>query len=348
MNLDLKLLADCYARLQDEESRKLFDLRFNYALDRSMPNFINGIRELNKSWKLELCDDFSKLYKGQKLVIFGGGAEGFLTEQVLNSVGYEVYAYCDNNPEKQGSFAPTGKKIYSPYDLQATGEEFFYIVASRFHGHEMYRQLRAELIAPYTNMFLPCHGAISAYCDDQYFDCEQMMLEDGEIFVDMGMLNGETSKRVANDVKYTKIIGFEPSRIAIGDCRNTLNGLENIEIYPYAAWDKREELSFFFEGGGSRVADYGSEKVIGESLDTILAGEKVTFIKMDVEGAEEKALIGAKQTIRKYKPKLAVSLYHKPEDIFVLPSLILSIRDDYKFVIRHYASRIEETVLYAF
>lgn len=348
MDINLKMVNECYARLQDEESKTLFNLRLNYALDRSMPNFIDGIRGLNKQWRLEPCDDFGKQYAGQKIVIFGAGSEGFLTEQVLNSVDYEVYAYCDNNPAKWGTLSPTGKEIFSPYNLQESGEEYFYITASRLHGHEMYRQLRAELIAPYYNIFLPCHGAISAECGEQYFDCKQMLLEDDEIFVDMGMLDGGTSIRVANDIKYKKIIGFEPSRVTIEMCKNRLKQFDNVDIYPYAAWNKREELTFFFEGGGSRVAEYGSEKVVGESLDSVLNGDKVTFIKMDVEGAEERALMGSAETIRKYKPKLAVSIYHKPEDIFTLPTCILSIRDDYKFVIRHYASRIEETVLYAF
>ena len=73
----------------------------------------------------------------------------------------------------------------------------------------------------------------------------------------------------------------------------------------------------------------------------------ITFIKMDIEGAEYKALQGAEQIIRENKPNLAICLYHKPEDVFEIPQLILNYRPDYRFLVRHYWLREYETVLYA-
>ena len=75
--------------------------------------------------------------------------------------------------------------------------------------------------------------------------------------------------------------------------------------------------------------------------------EKVTFIKMDIEGAEYEALLGAKETIQKNKPKLAISIYHKPEDIISIPKLIKSMVPNYRLYIRHYSNADNETVLYA-
>jgi hypothetical protein len=85
------------------------------------------------------------------------------------------------------------------------------------------------------------------------------------------------------------------------------------------------------------------------SLDEYLKNEKepVTFIKMDLEGAELNALKGAEQTIKEQKPKLAISIYHKPEDIWEIPNLLLELVPDYKFYIRHYTLIGAETVLYA-
>lgn len=82
-------------------------------------------------------------------------------------------------------------------------------------------------------------------------------------------------------------------------------------------------------------------------LDEILAGEEATFIKMDIEGSESEALKGAKDTITTYKPRLAISIYHKPEDILELPEIILSYRPDYQFYMRHYSLGAPDTVLYA-
>ena len=83
-------------------------------------------------------------------------------------------------------------------------------------------------------------------------------------------------------------------------------------------------------------------------MDEALSGQRVTFIKMDIEGSEMKALKGAEGIIKQQKPKLAICVYHKPEDIWEIPAYILSLRDDYKFYFRHYCYwGIGETVMYA-
>ena len=79
----------------------------------------------------------------------------------------------------------------------------------------------------------------------------------------------------------------------------------------------------------------------------MIRDERVTFIKMDIEGSEYNALLGARETIVKDRPKLAVSIYHKKEDIWTLPSLILEMVPDYKLFFGHYSIAAAETVLYA-
>jgi len=91
----------------------------------------------------------------------------------------------------------------------------------------------------------------------------------------------------------------------------------------------------------------GSIKIKTVKLDDILNGEKATFIKMDIEGAELNALKGSKDTIMKYRPKLAICLYHKPEDIWEIPAYIIQLRNDYKFYIRHYNLWGSGSILYA-
>lgn len=68
---------------------------------------------------------------------------------------------------------------------------------------------------------------------------------------------------------------------------------------------------------------------------------------MDIEGSELKALEGARNIIEKYIPRLAVCIYHKPEDIILIEEYLLNLNPDYHFYIRHYASNMWETVLYA-
>jgi hypothetical protein len=74
---------------------------------------------------------------------------------------------------------------------------------------------------------------------------------------------------------------------------------------------------------------------------------KVDFIKMDIEGAELKALKGAKQTIKKFKPKLAIAIYHSMEDFVTIPNWILNLNLDYNIFIGHYTIHSEETICFA-
>ncbi len=89
--------------------------------------------------------------------------------------------------------------------------------------------------------------------------------------------------------------------------------------------------------------------MIGEvrKLDDVLKGERVTFIKMDIEGSELAALKGAANTIRSQKPKLAICIYHSPQDMLNIPIYIKSLVPEYKIYIRHYTDMMLETVCYA-
>lgn len=75
--------------------------------------------------------------------------------------------------------------------------------------------------------------------------------------------------------------------------------------------------------------------------------EKVDFIKMDIEGSELVALKGAKRTICQYKPNLAICIYHKIEDFYMIPKYIKQIVPEYKLYVKHHTDREWETVLYA-
>ena len=82
-------------------------------------------------------------------------------------------------------------------------------------------------------------------------------------------------------------------------------------------------------------------------IDDVLYKEKVSFIKMDIEGSELAALKGCKKIITRNNPKLAICVYHKSEDLIEIPKFILSINPNYKLFLRNYAPSATETVLYA-
>lgn len=90
----------------------------------------------------------------------------------------------------------------------------------------------------------------------------------------------------------------------------------------------------------------GGVLIEAKTIDSLI-DEKVTYLKMDIEGTELKALLGAKETILRSKPKLAICVYHKPEDLIEIPLLLKGLVSDYRFFLRHYSNNDSETVLYA-
>ena len=101
--------------------------------------------------------------------------------------------------------------------------------------------------------------------------------------------------------------------------------------------------------GGAQFDEHGGEEVQTASLDEYMDGQAASFIALDIEGAELTALFGAERIIREQKPKLAICVYHKPEDLYEIPELVKKLRPDYQLYLRHYHSLdMLETVLYAF
>lgn len=107
-------------------------------------------------------------------------------------------------------------------------------------------------------------------------------------------------------------------------------------------------------GPGSRVvAETQSREALEVktvSIDDLVREhdlETVNFIKMDIEGAELAALRGAENTIKRFRPKLAISVYHNLEDFWSIPQYLQGLELNYRFYLRHFTIHDEETVLFA-
>lgn len=180
------------------------------------------------------------------------------------------------------------------------------------------------------------------------FKCERQKKEiysdylrpnDDEILMDLGAYDGDTVREFlgVTDNKYQKIYAVEADEKNFKKLCDKTSGLSRIERFNLAAWDKKETL--FFEkkkGRNSKLSSSGKIEVQADSVDNILHGEKITLFKMDIEGSEEKALDGAKETIRKYLPKLYVCAYHRNSDMFTLPLKIHELCPDYKIYFAHH------------
>jgi len=178
-------------------------------------------------------------------------------------------------------------------------------------------------------------------------------LQENEVFLDCGLYHGETTFKFLKwcNRNYKKIIAFEPNRDSYLFCLNQteIQNIKNFQMFNKGVWNKNETLHFkIVNGTDSFITSEDGEKLIETiTIDEVLAGEGATFIKMDVEGAELNALYGAKITIQNYRPKLAICIYHKPEDIITILSYLYELVPEYKFYLRHYSTYSQETVLYA-
>lgn len=188
----------------------------------------------------------------------------------------------------------------------------------------------------------------------QYFPGREIFtLGDEESFVDAGAYNGETSYMFSEHVggKYKHIYMLEPDKRLYWVTREyvKLRGLHDTEIIKKGAYSHSTMIKFQndFESGSSNINMEGDERIDTISIDEMLNGRPASYIKMDIEGAEVEALEGCKDTIAKYRPKLAISIYHKEDDLWKIPFMILSRYPFYKLYVRHYTTITTETVMYA-
>jgi len=118
-------------------------------------------------------------------------------------------------------------------------------------------------------------------------------------------------------------------------------------------WEEKKLLCFGKTGTHSNIlCEDGNIYIEVDTIDNFCRNEKVTFIKMDIEGSELEALKGAEKQIRENKPKLAICVYHKEEDLITIPQYILSLNPEYKLYLRYFGSSDfnslwTELVLYA-
>lgn len=191
-----------------------------------------------------------------------------------------------------------------------------------------------------------------------YFYNEFWKLSDKEYFVDGGAYVGDTIAEFAQatDGKFEKIYSFEYENKNYYELSNNVEQkypqwAEKIELYPYGIWNCKEDgwCNYFGESDGTQLVsqDCGVKCQL-DKLDSVLEGKTVTTLKLDIEGAEMQGLEGAKNILATQKPKLAICLYHRPEDLWEVPLKIREINPNYKMIIKHHKETCyTDTILYA-
>lgn len=193
----------------------------------------------------------------------------------------------------------------------------------------------------------------SSVCSNGIYFNDIFDFRDDEIFVDCGAYDGKSVVDFILYVKgkYKKIYAFEPDILNHYLCRNNIADLRNVFLLNSGL--SEIEGDFWFDSRGaqsSKITDNNTQgnliKIHAVKLDSLI-NEPVSFIKMDIEGAEYSAIHGAAEVMRKYKPKLAISVYHNDDDLIRIPLLLRELVPEYKFYLRHHTTMYVDTVLYA-
>jgi len=221
------------------------------------------------------------------------------------------------------------------------------------------REILLVLIKNWFDFDIQGDGYKTIYSGDQYYPKDVIHLREDESFVDAGAYNGDTLLDFIerSKHKFNKIYAFELDKSNFQDMEKAVNQLDvgvkaKIQLYQYGLLDEEKIVNYETGGSGMQSTCINMISSANDSgktvrLSEVLGDKKVTFIKMDIEGAELKALQGAEKLIKHQKPKLAICLYHKPQHLWEIPLYLKSVVPEYKIFIRHHTPLEYETVCYA-
>ena len=191
--------------------------------------------------------------------------------------------------------------------------------------------------------------------ETQYFINDFFTYGKNEVFIDCGAFDGDNVESFLKlpDMEYEQIIAFEPSSENFKLMEKKLSN-HKITLINAGVYSKDCELYLLEFQDGSVVSEVSTgakeeTKVEVRAIDNLKNLKKVTFIKMDIEGAEMEALKGAENTILRDKPRLAISIYHSDEDMLRIAEWIHATVPEYKLYCRHHSLYpfVFETILYS-
>lgn len=198
------------------------------------------------------------------------------------------------------------------------------------------------------------------YEPNQYFCLPNFLIANNEVYVDAGAYVGDSVERYiwSTNGFFSKIYAFEPGIRQYSALKTRVSRLvkewaltENIDIVI-------ENSALSNVSGNMNINSYndvlqsscidegGEENIETYPLDEYIKNEKITFLKADVEGMELQLLKGALRTITKWRPKLAICVYHYPNDIYEIITFLKKNVPAYSFSLRHHSPQGMETVLY--
>ncbi|MBR2108529.1 MAG: FkbM family methyltransferase [Ruminococcus sp.] len=159
-----------------------------------------------------------------------------------------------------------------------------------------------------------------------------------EDYLDLGAYNGDTIDEFLSytDGEYRSITALEPNFKSFKKLQEHCAEMERVSLWQLGSYNENRMINFNTKSGRNCAIDSNGTPVRVAKVDTILCGKKITYAKLDVEGAEKETFEGMENTIRLFKPKLNAAAYHRSEDLFGLILQLRELNPDYKFYLRHH------------
>ncbi len=203
------------------------------------------------------------------------------------------------------------------------------------------------------NLIFNMSGIVEEDDPGQYFAPPFMKYEEDGVFTDAGCYGLETSIQLLKYCKCVKkVYAFEPDLQNYQECRENAEkwNHKGVEIFYFGTWSERKNLHFKAKGNDSPTfQEEGGLTISVATIDEFVNPDDwVTMIRMDAEGSELESLKGTRRIILRNKLKLAVCIYHKPEDMTEIPLYIKELVPEYQLYIQHHSTCLMcELVLYA-
>lgn len=176
---------------------------------------------------------------------------------------------------------------------------------------------------------------LSSFCNKNKVYSDILKLNEHENIIDLGAYDGDTIREFmkATNGKYKHITALEPDAKSYKKLLKNTDGMSDLTTFNMGAWNKKDTLIFSADAGrNSKLSSEGTSVQVTD-IDSLKLSP--TFIKMDIEGSEMKALEGMENTIKKQLPKLYICAYHRNEDLYALPLKVKEINSKYKIYFRH-------------
>lgn len=341
-NIDFGSCEEIYARIEDEISRKIYTNRVLLSLTKN--NVFSREIVLSTSIGYEFLELLKQL---SSVWIYGHGTRGLRLYEMFPEVKWKgfidrnISCITNQNNVIMLSFSQIVEKV----------ESNDFVVISNL---ELFENIKTDLILKgIDKSHIISLGVYEKKINEyQYFEkrCFDVMKDREGVFIDAGSYDGTDSIKAFNVCKNIKqIIALEPDRSNYIKCLEKLNSVDSVLLYEACLSDKNGNISFISgDNAKSRISDKSDEYVETLTIDSLCKSKRVGIIKMDIEGSEVSAIEGGRHVIKRDKPGLIISIYHKEEDIFTIPKLIIDINPEYRFRFGHYGvGGPSDTVLYA-